>query len=83
VAQELRLTCEGLQAIFRIHGFGAKTSSGFGLARESLENVLLEIRATGIQKPSEPLSSFDKLLGFAAELKQTLTGAPKEVQHEQ
>jgi CRISPR-associated protein Cmr2 len=83
IGRELQIVAKGLQAMFRTHGFGAKTNSGFGLARESLQNVLLEIRATEIQKPSEPLISFDKLLNFAAELEQTLAGAPKEVLHEQ
>lgn len=83
IGEELQTVARGLQAMFRTYGFGAKTSSGFGLAKESLQNVLLEIRATEIQKPSEPLISFDKLLKFAAELKQTLPASPKEVQHEQ
>jgi CRISPR-associated protein Cmr2 len=83
VAQELQLVCEGLQAMFRTYGFGAKTSSGFGLAKETTQTVLLEIRATEIQKPSEPLIDFEKLVKHATELKQSLIGAPKEVRHEQ
>ncbi len=83
VAQELQLVCEGLQAMFRTYGFGAKTNSGFGLAKETIQTVLLEIRATEIQKPSEPPISFEQLLKLTVKLKQTLTGAPKEVQHEQ
>ncbi|HZU00560.1 MAG TPA: RAMP superfamily CRISPR-associated protein [Ktedonobacteraceae bacterium] len=80
---DLEIVAKGLQAMFRTHGFGAKTNSGFGLARESLQNVRLEIRASEMPKPAEPLNSFDKLLTFATELKRTLAGAPKEGRHEQ
>ena len=83
IGRELQIVTKGLQAMFRIHGFGAKTNSGFGLAKESLQNVLLEIRATEIQKPSEPLIGFKELVKYAEELEQTLTGAPKGRLHEQ
>lgn len=36
VAEDLRLVAEGLQAMFTVYGFGAKTSSGFGVAQESM-----------------------------------------------
>jgi len=36
VAQDLPLLAEGVQAMFTLYGFGAKTSSGFGLAKETL-----------------------------------------------
>ncbi len=36
VAKDLRLVAEGLQAMFTLYGFGAKTSSGFGVAQENL-----------------------------------------------
>jgi len=36
VAADLTLLAEGLQAMFTLYGFGAKTSSGFGLAEDSL-----------------------------------------------
>lgn len=34
VADDLKLLAEGVQALFTLYGFGAKTSSGFGLASE-------------------------------------------------
>ncbi len=83
IGGELQIVAKGLQAMFRTHGFGAKTNSGFGLARESLQNVRLEIRAPEIQKPSEPPISFDKLVEHAIELKQTLAGTRNKVQYEQ
>lgn len=36
LAQDLRLLAEGLPGMFLIYGFGAKTSSGFGTAKEQL-----------------------------------------------
>ena len=36
LAQDLRLLVEGLPGMFLIYGFGAKTSSGFGTAKEKL-----------------------------------------------
>ena len=35
-AADLPVLAEGLQAMFTLYGFGAKTSSGFGLAKENL-----------------------------------------------
>jgi CRISPR-associated protein Cmr2 len=37
VAADLNLITEGVQAMMTLYGFGAKTSSGFGLAREQTE----------------------------------------------
>jgi CRISPR-associated protein Cmr2 len=58
VAADLKLIAEGLQAMFCVYGFGAKTSSGFGIARETA-NGSLTIRATGIegQKPEAKVKS--------------------------
>jgi hypothetical protein len=82
VAAELRLVAEGLQAMFRIYGFGAKTSSGFGLAKEALQDVLFEIQAPGIQKIQERASSLGDLTGAMEKLAQQLEGGSKETQHE-
>ena len=44
VTEELKLVAQGLQAMFRIYGFGAKTSSGFGLAKEKIEKGTLNMK---------------------------------------
>lgn len=36
VAEDLQVLCKGVQAMLTIHGFGAKTSSGFGTAEDQL-----------------------------------------------
>ncbi|ACD90010.1 protein of unknown function DUF324 [Chlorobium limicola DSM 245] len=38
VIADLKLVAEGLRALFIVYGFGAKTSSGFGLANDAIEN---------------------------------------------
>jgi CRISPR-associated protein Cmr2 len=40
VLKELKLTAEGLQAMFLTYGFGAKTRSGFGLAKDGAKGTL-------------------------------------------
>jgi len=50
VAADLRLVAEGLQAMFCAYGFGAKTSSGFGVAREECSGSLT-LRAQGESTP--------------------------------
>jgi CRISPR-associated protein Cmr2 len=59
VAQDLAVTAQGLHAMLTTYGFGAKTSSGFGVVEEQLAGQgRLLIRATlggAEQKPSRPL----------------------------
>src|SRR6266545_1019738 len=46
VAQDLEVLTEGIQAMLTIYGFGAKTSSGFGIADERLPKLgTLALRA--------------------------------------
>jgi len=57
VGQDLGLVAQGIQAMFTIYGFGAKTSSGFGLARESVKGTL-NMRT---ENRSEQFGSFGQL----------------------
>ncbi|MCZ7672367.1 MAG: hypothetical protein M5U34_37210 [Chloroflexi bacterium] len=55
---DLQLVTEGLQAMFTVYGFGAKTSSGFGVAELSGEGQLIvHYPDTKMQepKPQEPM----------------------------
>ncbi len=52
VAEELKLVASGLQAMFRDYGFGAKTSSGFGLAKEAISGSLV-LRMSGNEEQKE------------------------------
>jgi CRISPR-associated protein Cmr2 len=67
-AEDLRLVTIGLQAMFREHGFSAKRTSGFGVAREKVEEGLLEMRVEGpalgekpgpaAEGPAQPLPKY-------------------------
>lgn len=65
VKAELELVAEGLQAMFREYGFGAKTSSGFGLARENIKGAL-SIKGKDQQ---DSLRSFSDLMSTVKKLK--------------
>jgi CRISPR-associated protein Cmr2 len=45
VAHDLRTTAAALKSMLRVHGVGAKTSSGFGVAEEDLTGGTLTVRA--------------------------------------
>lgn len=62
VAEDIKLVAQGLKEMFRTSGFGAKTSSGFGLANGDLKEVRLEIRAAEISKDLGLPSDFDELV---------------------
>jgi len=60
VAEELQLVAQGIQGMFRISGFGAKTSSGFGLARETISpegTLRLQASTSATQKQEKVVSS--------------------------
>jgi CRISPR-associated protein Cmr2 len=56
IAQDLEVTAQGLQAMLTTYGFGAKTSSGFGVVKEELngEGKLLLRAALSASSPVEP-----------------------------
>lgn len=60
-ANDLEAVILAAKAMFRVYGFGAKTHSGFGQTQETIRDVLLEVRATGIEKISAPTLSFEGL----------------------
>lgn len=51
VATDLKLVVEGIQAMMTVYGFGAKISSGFGIAADSLRDGHLLV--VGIDTPRE------------------------------
>ncbi len=48
---DLQLVADGICTMMTQYGFGAKTSGGFGLAEENVEEGRLVIDADGIEKP--------------------------------
>jgi len=51
VADDLQFVVKGLRAMMTTYGFGAKTSSGFGLAKDSLRDGYLQM--VGLDAPDE------------------------------
>lgn len=69
VAKDLRLIVEGIHAMMTVYGFGAKTSSGFGLAADEVEKGQVTVKISGFEFPQEegpriqkPDEAFDKYL---------------------
>jgi CRISPR-associated protein Cmr2 len=57
VAQDLRLLADGLQAMFRVYGFSAKRTSGFGVAQEMVADGRLTMRVIETAPAPKPPES--------------------------
>jgi CRISPR-associated protein Cmr2 len=52
--EDLKLVAEGLQAMFLTYGFSAKRTSGFGVAKETVNDGFVQIRVEETQAPPLP-----------------------------
>ncbi|MEA3432373.1 MAG: RAMP superfamily CRISPR-associated protein, partial [candidate division WOR-3 bacterium] len=85
VAKDIQLITEGLNAMFRDYGFGAKTSSGFGIAKPDISDGNLVLKAKGIEadkkegepKPQPPEETFKKYFNEDSGVKEKFKGAGK------
>ena len=82
VSRDILLIVKGLKAMFRDYGFGAKTSSGFGIAKSKLEDEKLVLKAQGIEisqkeeeKIQEPEEVFKKYLNEDGIVKEEFRGS--------
>ncbi|NTV46400.1 MAG: hypothetical protein HGB11_07755 [Chlorobiales bacterium] len=82
VLSDLKLVAEGQQALFTIYGFGAKTSSGFGVANDAVENGSLVLNWPGFVFPQaetnqvqKPDDAFLKYLDESGHLKSDFSGS--------
>ena len=82
VSRDILLIVKGLKAMFRDYGFGAKTSSGFGIAKSKLADGELVLKAQGIeinQKKEEmiqePEEVFKKYLNEDGTVKEGFRGS--------
>ncbi len=75
VAADLQLVAAGIQAMMTTYGFGAKTSSGFGMAADTLGEGHLQV--SGLEAPdtivpeddvSQPLSDLPRYLSAPGQL---------------
>lgn len=85
VAEHIHLISEGLKAMFLIYGFGAKTSSGHGIAKPELVEGNLILKAKGIEisnkeeeKPKPPEESFMKYLNRDYTVRKEFIGRGKD-----
>lgn len=60
VSVDMTLIAEGLVALFTVYGFGAKTSSGFGLANDEVENGSLILNWPGYVFPQAETAQVQK-----------------------
>ena len=53
VLDDIKLIAEGLKGMFRDYGFGAKTSSGYGKAKNEIDSGRIKLRVKGINVESK------------------------------
>ena len=80
VAEDIQLISKGLKAMFRDYGFGAKTSSGYGVARPDLKEGIIVLKAGGIrisqkEEPQPPDESFNKYLNEDGSVNEAFRGS--------
>lgn len=79
ISQDLRVICEGIKSLFTANGFGAKTSSGFGIAEPEIKGKLI-FKAKNIVKPQKEVlkpqipASFEKYLNGEGTVKKEFKG---------
>ncbi len=57
VSEDIKLLATGLRLMFRDVGFGAKTSSGYGQAKNTVEDGNIILKAKGVQGTAKSQSS--------------------------
>jgi len=82
VAVDIKLICKGLEAMFTDYGFGAKTSSGFGIAKQNLADGAITLKVHGlkanqkeIEKPQLPKKAYEKYLSKDGSVKDEFRGS--------
>lgn len=69
VGEDLVMTVEALYEVFRLYGFGAKVSSGFGTAQEKVESGVLRIGST-----EKRVTTFTQLVEAAKDVAAQIAG---------
>lgn len=68
VADDLRLTAEGLRAMFCLYGFSAKRTSGYGMADDGVEDGVLRMNLPPAEEAALQFDSLGVLVERAQEL---------------
>ncbi len=79
VTQDLQVLAEGVRAMFRVYGFSAKRTSGFGLAEEDRLNGVMQIRVEELAQRVTPAKLSQAIA--QPELPRYLI-APNQLKHE-
>jgi len=81
MAADIQLICKGLKAMFMDYGFGAKTSSGYGIAKPDLMGSTLILRVKGMEsaqkemkKPQPPEEIYEKYLNEDGSVREEFIG---------
>jgi CRISPR-associated protein Cmr2 len=81
VSVDMQLICKGLKAMFTDYGFGAKTSSGYGIVKPDLSGGTVTLRdlmivasQKEIEKPQPPEEGFKKYLEEDGSVKEEFKG---------
>lgn len=82
IFDDLQRVAEGLQALFTVYGFGAKTGSGFGVAEDGVENSRLALNIPDVVFPQDgapqaqkPDDEFQKYLDETGQVKAVFKGS--------
>ena len=82
IIQDIRVTLNALSDMFLLYGFGAKTASGFGIAKPEIVDGRLILRAKGLEtsqkeidKPQPPEESYGKYLNEDGSVKEEFRGS--------
>ena len=82
VAVDIKLICKGLEAMFTDYGFGAKTSSGYGIVKPGLTDGVITLKAHGlkanqkeIEKPQLLKKAYGKYLNEDGSVKEEFRGS--------
>lgn len=79
ILEDLLLLSEGLKSMFLTYGFGAKTSSGFGIVEDKLENGKITLKSKNITVSAQvevkpPEKNFEKYLDEDGKVKEIFEG---------
>ena len=83
IAFDIDLVAKGLKSMFLTYGFGAKTSSGFGIVEDKLENGKITLKTKNITVSTQvevkpPEKNFEKYLDEDGKVKEIFMGSGED-----
>lgn len=65
IKEDYKQISDAIKNMMKTHGFGAKTSSGYGVVEDGIENIILEINSPSLGTYSPQLSNTNTVQDFA------------------